>query len=61
MARLEPVFVDHLSESDLDALIGIGRRQALLLDQLQAALEAGNDAHALQLARQLVKVEIKLS
>ena len=38
--KLDPVFHEHLREEDLDILIGIGKAQALLIDQLQSALEA---------------------
>jgi hypothetical protein len=61
--RLDPTFYDHLREEDLDLLLGIGRRQSLMIDQLQSALEAGDEQAALAVARELVNLEktIKLS
>jgi hypothetical protein len=61
--RLDPVFHEHLREEDLDILIGIGKRQALMIDALQSALEVGDEQAALAVARELVNLEktIKLS
>jgi hypothetical protein len=59
VAQFKPDFVPvaDLSGDDINFLIGIGRAQALLLDELQIALEAHNDDLALQLARQLTGLE----
>jgi hypothetical protein len=52
-----------MRDEDLDLLLGIGKRQALMLDALQSALEAGDEQAALAVARELVNLEktIKLS
>jgi hypothetical protein len=59
VAQLKPdlVRVADLSEDDINFLIDIGRAQALLLDELESALEAHDDDLALQLARRLTKLE----
>jgi hypothetical protein len=61
--KLDPTFHEHLREEDLDILIGIGKAQALLIDQLQIALEQDDTEHAILVARELVALEkrIKLS
>jgi len=61
MAYLQPEFIppSQLSEDDIAAIVAIGREQALLMDQLQAALEAGDDRRALSVARELVGLEKK--
>jgi hypothetical protein len=58
--KLDPVFHEHLREEDLDILIGIGKAQALLIDQLQSALEANDTEHAILVARELVALEKKI-
>ena len=59
MARLQPDFrqPDELSEADIDAIVAIGRQQAALMDQLEAAVEADDAPRVLALARQLVGLE----
>jgi hypothetical protein len=37
----------------VDAILEVSRQRKFLLDQLRSALQSGNDAGALQLARQL--------
>jgi hypothetical protein len=37
----------------VDAILKVGRERNALLDKMRAALEKGNDCHALNLARQL--------
>lgn len=37
----------------VDAILEVGRQRKALLDQLRSALQSGNDAEALRLARQL--------
>jgi hypothetical protein len=61
MARLEPEFrpAAELSVEDIEAIVAIGRRQAELMDALQAALEAADDLRALGVARELVGLERK--
>jgi hypothetical protein len=48
MPRLEPKFIPpaELSEEDIRFLVGIGRHQALLIDELRAALEGGGGNRA---------------
>jgi hypothetical protein len=62
MAKLTPEFIppQQLSDADIEAIVAIGREQALLMDQLQAALEAADDLRALGVARQLVGLEKKV-
>jgi hypothetical protein len=62
MARLTPEFIppQQLSEDDIIAIVAIGRQQALLMDQLQAALEASNELEALRVARIMVGLEKKV-
>jgi hypothetical protein len=59
MAKLEPQFlpVEQLSDDDIAFFVAIGRQQALLMDDLQAALECGDDRRALGAARRLVNLE----
>jgi hypothetical protein len=59
MARLEPEFRQpgELSEDTIAAIAAIGRQQAVLMDELQIALEACDDLRALNVARELVGLE----
>jgi hypothetical protein len=59
MARLAPQFnqPDELSVEDISAIVALGREQAALMDQLQDALETGDEAQALAAARDLVGLE----
>jgi hypothetical protein len=59
MAYLKPGFRE-LSEDDIAAIIGIGRKQAELMDELQAALEASENLAALGIARRMVGLEKKV-
>jgi hypothetical protein len=58
--RLDPTFHDNVRAEDFDILIGIGKAQAALIDQLQTALESGDNEHALEVARELVTLEKKI-
>jgi hypothetical protein len=58
MATLQPEF-RQLSEDDIRSIVEIGRQQALLMDELQAALEASDTLRALGVARRLVGLEQK--
>jgi hypothetical protein len=62
MAKLEPEFraPAELSVEDIEAIVDIGRKQALLMDALQDALEAADDLRALGVARELVGLEKKV-
>jgi hypothetical protein len=62
VARLIPEFIppSQLSDADIAAIVAIGREQALLMDELQEALEAADDLRALGVARQLVGLEKKV-
>ena len=59
MARLKPEFVppQQLTDADVEALVALGREQVLLMDELQAALEAADTLRALNVARALVGLE----
>jgi hypothetical protein len=59
MAYLKPEFIPpaQLTDDDILAIVAIGRQQAELMDQLQAALEACDDLRALGVARELVRLE----
>jgi hypothetical protein len=59
MARLEPEFVPaaQLTESDISAIVAIGHKQAALMNELRAALQACDDLRALQLAREVVGLD----
>jgi hypothetical protein len=59
MAKLEPQFIrpSELSEDTITAIVGIGRQQALLMDQLDQALARGDNEAALEVARHLVLSE----
>jgi hypothetical protein len=62
MAKLQPEYrsPQELSQDDIAAIVEIGRRQAELMDQLQAALEAADELTALGVARKLVGLERKV-
>jgi hypothetical protein len=59
MARLVPEFrpPGELTDEDITRIVTIARRQAELMDDLQAALEAADDLRALGVARELVGLE----
>jgi hypothetical protein len=59
MARLIPEFVPpaQLSEDDIARIVALGKAQAELMDQLQAALAAADDLQALNVAHKLVALE----
>jgi hypothetical protein len=60
--KLKPEFVpvNQLSEVDIEAIVQIGRAQAALMNELEHALEADDDTHALGVARKLVRLEKKV-
>jgi hypothetical protein len=59
MAHLKPEFIPpaQLTDDDIIAIVALGREQALLLDELQEALETADDLRALGVARKLVGLE----
>jgi hypothetical protein len=58
--RIERRRVADLSDSQVEALIGFGRREAELLEQLEAATRAGDKDLAWQIAQALCRVEDRL-
>jgi hypothetical protein len=57
--QLKPEF-RPLTADDIDFLIGVGRREAELLDQLQERLEQNDERGALVIARELCGLEKKI-
>jgi hypothetical protein len=53
---LKPEFRE-LSESDIEAIVAIGREQADLMNAMEAALQAADDQRVLELARRIVGLE----
>jgi hypothetical protein len=53
----EAIAIPMVTSGVIDTILEVGRQRKLLLDQLRSALQSGNDAKALQLARQLCGLE----
>jgi hypothetical protein len=58
--RAVPVPPAEWSDAQLDELIGIGTREAALLDELETAVASGNDELVLAIARRLIAVAQQL-
>jgi hypothetical protein len=59
MAKLQPEF-HQLTEADIEAIVRIGREQAVLMDQLAEALAAADTLRLYGVARELVGLEQKV-
>jgi hypothetical protein len=59
MARRVTSFQD-LSDQDFVELVRIGKEQARVINEMEAALVAGDNQRALTLARELVALEDKV-